>query len=408
VIEWNQTVTSMANTFWDISKLHEWDKNPRSISKDGFERLKKQIKKLGQYKPLLITTDGTVLGGNMRLRAYKELGVDKVWVSIINPKTENEKLEYSLSDNDRAGYYDDDLLTNLSPYYPDFNWSDYAVDLKEPTNLDELLDQFKEVVEDEVPEVSDEPAISKLGEVYQLGRHRLMCGDSTKIEDVEKLMDGKKADMVFTDPPYGMNLNTKNSARKTTSAFAKAKGVSSGRDYDAVIGDDKEYDPIHLFKMFPDVKEMFLWGGDYYSDLIPNKKDSSWFVWDKRIEENFDNMIGSSFEMCWSKQKHKREIIRIRWVFIFGTEKEFDKKRHHPTQKPIELSVWFINKFSKENNLIIDLFGGSGSTLIACEQTNRICYMMELDPKYCDVIRKRYANLIGKGDSWQTETPVIL
>jgi len=202
--------------------------------------------------------------------------------------------------------------------------------------------------------------------------------------------------------------NAFNSFCVFSSAFAKAKGVSSGRDYDAVIGDDKEYDPIHLFKMFPDVKEMFLWGGDYYSDLIPNKKDSSWFVWDKRIEENFDNMIGSSFEMCWSKQKHKREIIRIRWVFIFGTEKEFDKKRHHPTQKPIELSVWFINKFSKENNLIIDLFGGSGSTLIACEQTNRICYMMELDPKYCDVIRKRYANLIGKGDSWQTETPVIL
>lgn len=176
--------------FRKIDTLHEWDKNPRSISKDGFNRLKKQISKLGQYKPLLITPNGEVLGGNMRLKAYRELGIEDAWVSVVTPKDESEKLEYALSDNDRAGFYDDDLLANLIPDYPDFNWADYSVDLKEPVNLGELLDRFREVEEDEAPALDVGEAVSKIGEVYQLGRHRLMCGDATKIEDVEKLMDG--------------------------------------------------------------------------------------------------------------------------------------------------------------------------------------------------------------------------
>lgn len=127
----------MEKTYKKLSELHEWDKNPRSITKDGFERLKKQIKKLGQYKPLLITPDGEVLGGNMRLKAYRELGIGDIWVSIVEPKNENEKLEYALSDNDRAGFYDDDLLANLMPNY-DIEWGDYAVDLKEPYLLNNL------------------------------------------------------------------------------------------------------------------------------------------------------------------------------------------------------------------------------------------------------------------------------
>ena len=105
-------------------------------------------------------------------------------------------------------------------------------------------------------------------------------------------------------------------------------------------------------------------------------------------------MYGSGFELVWSKSKHKQDIVRIKWAGVFGTEQEFDKKRHHPTQKPIALSAWFINKCSEAGQSIVDLFGGSGSTLIAAEQTNRNCYMMELDPKYCDVIRKRYENYI--------------
>lgn len=380
-----------------ISELRGWDKNPRSIKEKDFKRLKKQIQKLGQYKPLLITPDGEVIGGNMRLKAYMELDIEDVWVSIVEPKDEAEKLEYALSDNDRAGFYDDDLISNLMPDYPNFNWGDYAVDLKEPQTLDDLIQSLQPIEEDEAPEVSDEPAISQKGEVYQLGRHRLMCGDSTKIEDVEKLMNGQKADMVFTDPPYGMDLDVENS----NNLGGKDGWKNKAKHYSKVIGDDKDYNPTHLFEMFSDVKEMFLWGFDYYAEFIPNRKEGSVIVWDKRAGVEDMKLTFSEFELCWSKVKHLREITRITWSGLLGTEQEFDHKRFHPTQKPIKLSAWFLNKYSKEGWNIIDLFGGSGSTLIACEQTNRTCYMMEIDPKYCDVIRRRYAKLIGKEAEWQ-------
>jgi DNA modification methylase len=378
--------------------LKLWEQNPRSIRKEDFERLKKQIQELGQYKPLIITKDGEVIGGNMRLRAYRELGIEDVWVSVVDPKDDMEKLKYALSDNDRAGYYDDDLLANLSSAFPDFEWSDYAVDLTPPETLDKVL--FKEEVqEDEVPEVSDKEPISKLGEVYQLGRHKLMCGDSTKIEDVEKLMNGQKADMVFTDPPYGMDLDT--------DYTSLSWGDRKGKKYDRVIGDDKPYDPTHIFNFFGYVEEIFLWGADYYYDLIPNFKDGNYIVWDKTLASNGDADSNSEYELLWSKSRHKREVMHFNWFRYFGLSAQDGDKRIHPTQKPLQVITPVLSKHSKEDGVIVDLFGGSGSTLIACEQLNRTCYMMEIDPKYCDVIRKRYARFIGKEDEWEKVSPKV-
>ena len=392
---------------WPIEKLKEWDKNPRSISKDGFERLKRQIRKLGQYKPLLITPDGTVLGGNMRLKAYRELGIDKVWVSVIDPKTENEKLEYSLSDNDRAGFYDDDLLANLSSFYPDFNWEDYSVDLKEPTNLHDLLDQFKEVVEDEVPEVSDEPAVSKLGEVYQLGRHRLMCGDSTKTENVEILMDEKKADMTFTDPPYNVDYGGNQSPvwkqgikRIENDNLSQENWVRFCEDV-AVTVESINNGPIYICHApGPDGRVMA-------RELDKRFHWSATIIWKKDRLIPGRGHFQRQYEPIWYgwKGEHKAQIDRTAtdvWEITRTSSND-----QHPTMKPIGLITKALLYSSFENQVILDLFGGSGSTLIACEQTNRICYMMELDPKYCDVIRKRYANFLGKGDTWQMEMPLI-
>lgn len=369
-----------------ISSLRNWEKNPRTIDKNGLERLKAQLNRIKEltgeylYKPLLITPDNIVIGGNMRLRALKELGEVQVWVNVVNVKNEQEMLEVALSDNDQAGKTEKDLLLELIEQYPEIKLSDYAVNFDTPTTLEDFMSQFKEVEEDEVPEVDEqgEPE-SKLGEVYQLGRHRLMCGDATKIEDVEKLMNGQKADMVFTDPPYGMDLDTE---------YIK-NDIVKGNSYDKVIGDDKDFD--YQQYAWIDCKEQFWWGADYYAKTLPNK--GSWFVWDKK-KEGLDESIGSGFEICWSKTPHKKEMIRILWSGF--TAKERNETRTHPTQKPIQLCVWFINKYSQPEQKVLDLFGGSGSTLIACEQTNRTCYMMELDPKYCDVIRKRYENFTKK------------
>jgi DNA modification methylase len=184
--------------------------------------------------------------------------------------------------------------------------------------------------------------------------------------------------------------------------FAQEKNIKNGKKYEAGKVDDFNPEMIRVILSLK-ADEAFLWGADYYSEYIPDKNSGSWFVWDKRSnggddiisDESSDKMYGSCFELCWSKIKHKRDIARVKWVGVFGTEQEFDHKRYHPTQKPIKLSRWFIEKYSKEGDKILDLFGGSGSTLLACEQTGRSCHCMELDPHYIDVIIQRWENLTG-------------
>ena len=212
-------------------------------------------------------------------------------------------------------------------------------------------------------------------------------------------MNGNKADMVFTDPPYGMNLDTYYSSMKSE-IF---KGGIGGKKYDAGKVDEFHPEMINAVLSIP-AKEVFMWGADYFAELLPNKNDGSWIVWDKRANGNNDDaedcssdkMYGSCFELCWSKQKHKRDIARVKWAGIFGMSSQDQNKRFHPTQKPLELCGWFLKRYSKENENIIDLFGGSGSTLIACEQLDRNCYMMELDPHYVDVIIARWEQFTGK------------
>jgi hypothetical protein len=167
-----------------ISELHNWEHNPRTITKEGLERLKKQITKLGQYKPLLITKDGTVLGGNMRLKAYQELGVKELWVSVVDAPTEEKKIEYALSDNDRVGKYEGDQLSDLIGNFPEVEWNDYAVDLKEPELVSDIMDRYSETEEDEPPAVEEGEADSKLGEVYRLGKWIICpkCGKKHHLE----------------------------------------------------------------------------------------------------------------------------------------------------------------------------------------------------------------------------------
>jgi DNA modification methylase len=223
-----------------------------------------------------------------------------------------------------------------------------------------------------------------------------MCGDSTSVDAVDKLMQGQKADMVFTDPPYGMFLNT-----NYDSMFSNDKNhKKTGNRFDAVKGDHEDFNPEFIntiFATFDYCKEIFLWGADYYVDLIPNRNDGSWVVWDKRCDEKMDKVVGNTFELCWSKAKHKRMVARILWSGHHGMHKDDTKTRVHPTQKPVELVCWFFDYYSMaDKRVVVDLFGGSGSTLIACEKTSRSCRMMELDPKYCDVIVKRWEEFTGQ------------
>ena len=379
----------------DIDTIKPYKNNAKLHPKEQIEQIKESIENFGMNDPIGIWNN-EIVEGHGRILACKELGYKQIPVIKLDHLTDEERKSYIIAHNKLTMNSDFDIdilrteLENLKELDFDLDLTGFNVD-----ELDDILgknEEETEIVEDEVPEVPEEPK-TKLGDIYQLGNHRLMCGDSTSITDIEKLLNENKIDMIYTDPPYGMNLDTDFSGMKSKIL----KGGNGGNQYDVGIVDT--FTPEMLNTIFElNVKETFLWGADYFAELLPNKNDGSWIVWDKRANGNddivedysSDKMYGSCFELCWSKNRHKRDIARVKWAGMFGMEKQDTKTRVHPTQKPLALCQWFIDRYSKENQNILDLFGGSGSTLIACEQLNRNCYMMELDPKYVDVIIQRW------------------
>jgi len=370
---------------YPIGDLISAEYNPRQLTKDQFSQLKDSVKRFGLVDPIIVNTHkdrkNIVVGGHQRIKVADALKIDKIPCVEVKLNLEKER-ELNIRLNKNTGEWDYDNLANFFDMDELRDWGFSDADLQlfdiEEVVKDGLTD------DDEIPEV--EEATCKVGDLWLLGEHRLLCGDATKKEDVEILMDGNKADMVFTDPPYGMDLDAEGFDKMPT-----AKGTKH-HSYSNIIGDDKDFNPSFFLNYFDYCKEQFWWGGDYYAEYLP--KDGSYIVWDKRAEGGMDKMFGSSFELCWSKSKHKREIARVLWAGYFGMGGEDTKQRVHPTQKPIDLVIWFFEKY--KGNKVVDLFLGSGSTLIACEKTNRKCYGMEIDPHYCDVIIKRWEDYTGK------------
>lgn len=370
-----------------LTELKKLPNNPRTIKKDDMERLKKSIKDNPDYfeaRPIILsnrTGELVILAGNQRYEAAKALKMNEVPTFLLEGLTEAREREIIIRDNVSNGDWDMDALANE---WDTQELTDWGLDL----DWDEPK---QEVVEDEAPEVNEsEPADSVLGGVYQLGRHRLMCGDSTEAGNVAILMDGQRADMVFTDPPYGMNLDTD---------YSKMPGTKTR--YSRVIGDDKEFDMNPIFKAIQS-PVWYIWGADYLYKTIPKFDQGNYIVWSKRMSDEENAVFGSAYELVWTFPKRKKEI----W-FVRGINQQSERLGEHPTQKPIELCIRALKQNEKAKN-IVDVFGGSGSTLIACEQLGRKCYMMELDPKYCDVIRKRYWKFVtGSEEGWQDGTKAV-
>ena len=381
-----------------LSEIKPNPNNPRLIKDDKFKKLCQSLKdfpEMLELRPIVVNKDMIILGGNMRYKAAKEIGLKEIPVKVAGNLTSEQEREFLIKDNTSGGEWDWEVLAN--------EWDTEQLDawgLDIPAfEVDEVL----EAEEDDFDTTPPEEPITVLGDLYEIGGHRLLCGDSTCSDTVAKLMNSEKADMVFTDPPYGMFLDA------DYSKIHKA----GGKKYDNVIGDNEDFTPElinTIFACFDYCKEVFIWGADYFIDLIPNYgKDGSWLVWNKRNSEkkfelNADSdlqkkVTGNSFELCWSKQKHKRLIYHCFWNGSLG-EGEHEERtkaqtviRNHPTQKPVLLFTNIFNDFSKDNDLIADLFLGSGSTMVASHQLKRKCYGMELDPKYCDVIVNRMIKL---------------
>jgi len=361
----------------NINEIKPNPNNPRIIKDIKFKQLVKSIQDFPQMlelRPIVIDENNMVLGGNMRLKACIEAGLTDVPVIHANNLSEEKKKEFIVKDNVGYGEWDWDDLAN--------NWdalelTEWGLDIPnfDVNNLEAEEDDFA------VPDGGVETDIV-LGDLFEIGEHRLLCGDSTDSDQVAKLMNGQKADMVFTDPPYGMNLNT-------NYADIHKNHIGEAKNQNKIIGDDKDFNFLEFYALFEYVKEQFWWGADYYKNEIP--KEGCFLVWDKTLGEHKER-IGNEFEICWSKQTHKKIIDRIKWVGFVGIKQD-DGKRVHPSQKPIELCCRYINDYSKEKNIIIDLFLGSGSTMVASHQLKRKCYGMELDPKYCQVIVDRMKKL---------------
>jgi len=371
-----------------ITELKLLPGNPR---RGDIEAVKRSLEAFGQRKPIVVRrTDNVVIAGNHTLQAAQALGWAEIAVVWVDDDEVTSKA-FALADNRTAelGDYDEEALADLINDVGSLNpgllessgWDDKAVQ--------ELLDRVEQIElpidVDEVPE--DVPAVSTLGDVWLLGDHRVMCGDSSNLEMIGKLLNNKTINMVFTDPPYGMDLDTD---------FSKMG--NTGKAHRKVANDDKQFDASLILEQFDYCKEIFLWGADYYVETLHRQYPDlgSWIIWDKYSDERIgllDGRFGSTFETCWSKTKHKREIARV--LVTTNYTARGDETRVHPTQKPVALAKWFFDRWGDEQDIVLDLFGGSGSTLIAAQETNRTAYLMELDPKYVDVICARFQKLTG-------------
>jgi DNA modification methylase len=391
----------------DINKIVPNPKNPNKHPKEQIERLSSIIDFQGFRQPLIVSNrSGFLVAGHGRLEIAKLKGVTQLPVMYQDFDSEAQEYAFCVADNEIARWAQTDLSmvnTDMLDLGPDFDIDMLGI----KDFVLEPIEKFEpQSDEDAVPEVVH--PITRKGDLWLLGKHRLLCGDSAMIDDVEKLMNGEKADMVYTDPPYGMFLKTDFSSMDGLSPEGKSfLGTSGGKKHKPVKGDSEDFNPefiSNIFTCFDYCKEVFLWGADYYSEYLINKNDGAWIVWDKRTNEgasedqalSADRLFGSSFELCWARSKHKREIARIR-NGIFGVKNESgNSKTVHPTQKPVQLAEWFFEKWGSGAKLVADIFAGSGSTLIACEKTNRICHTLEFDEGYCDVIIKRWEAFTGK------------
>lgn len=388
-----------------LSQIKPYEKNPRK-NDDAVDAVVESIRQCGYCSPILVDENNVILAGHTRYKALQKLGWKEAEVVVRDGLTDEQKRKYRLLDNktNELASWDFDLLADEIEGL-DFEGFDFGFDFEIGTENEPEIEV--DAVEDDYDIDAPVETKAKPGDIYQLGRHRLMCGDSTDSAAWARLMDGEQADMVFTDPPYGVAIGDKNAMLNSVQ--------KAGRCVENIKGDTMAEDELYemLKKAFINVREnckddacyfvtspqggslglmmmMMMDAGLAVRHVLMWRKNSATFSLG-RLDYDYQH---EPIFYTWTKTHHNYRAGKYRTTIW-----DFDKPRHcdlHPTMKPVELVANAIKDGSSEDMVVLDAFGGSGTTLIAAEQLNRKCRMMELDPHYVDVIIARWENFTGK------------
>jgi len=359
-----------------ISQVKSNPNNPRLIKNDKFKKLVKSVQdfpEMLELRPIVVDENMIVLGGNMRLKACVEAGLKEVWIEVAEGFTEEQKKEFIVKDNVGFGEWEWDMLAN--------EWEQTEL---EDWGLDGFPFEHKVLeAEEDNFEVPDEIKTDiVLGDLFEIGEHRLLCGDSTDSVLIDKVLNNQKPELLLTDPPYGIDYG----------GMLKGKGDGKGgadkngwKSYDAPDWDKSKPESGVLQYLCEITDNQIIWGGNYFTDDLP--PTMGWLIWDKG-QRGFSLADG---EMAWTSFNNALRIKEYARALANREEK------NHPTQKPIEIMNWcfeYADRHTKnEIKLVFDAYLGSGSTMVASHQLNRKCYGMELDPKYCQVIIDRMKKL---------------
>jgi site-specific DNA-methyltransferase (adenine-specific) len=386
----------------EISTIKPYENNPRKLSEQAIQKVAMSLKEYGFRQPIVVDKNMVIVAGHTRYRASKKLGLKQVPISVIDNLSEEQINAYRIADNRTAeeSEWDNELL---KMEIKELEAKDFKLDLLgfNDEQLNDILFEEKQGLtdEDEVPEAPEEP-ISKLGDIWKLGKHKLICGDSTAEETFKNLFNDNKADLIFTDPPYNVDYSGRGE-----NDLGKIKNDNMGEN-DFIDFLCKNFNLMSdylkplgcVYICHPDSHSKPKIAFEINFDKFFKK--SSTIIWDK-----------GNAGMGWQDYRSQHEPILYGWkegqgkhsfygdrknTSIWSVKRDNVSGYKHPTQKPVALSQKAVLNNSKEDDIIFDSFLGSGSTLIACEKTNRKCYGIELDPKYCDIIIKRWENFTGK------------
>jgi len=381
----------------EISNIKPYENNPRKLSEQAIQKVAMSLKEYGFRQPIVVDKNMVIVAGHTRYRASKKLGLKQVPISVIDNLSEEQINAYRIADNRTAeeSEWDSELL---KMEIKELEAKDFKLDLLgfNDEQLNNILFEEKQGLtdEDEVPETPEEP-ISKLGHIWKLGKHKLICGDSTILNNYEKLFNENKADLLITDPPYNVDYEGKNQDKLTIQNDSK-----NDDDFLQFLTDAFNNCAIHL-KLGC---SFYIFHSDWYGlEFRQSIKNS-----DLELKQN---LIWAKNSMVMGRQDYQWQHEPCLYGWKRGASHSWysdrkqttiikydrpSKSKLHPTMKPVGLVEYLIKNSSKQEDIILDPFLGSGTTIIACEKQSRICYGFELEPKYCDVIIKRWENFTGK------------